>query len=250
MPTFSEWTPESLQEIIDANMRPFFNWDGSPDLRVRHYRKDRKDLYLLVNEGEEAIESTISLYNRDKVERWDPLTGTVTAWPVRMENDRMFIPLRLERRESVVMVIDHYWGPDPNAALPPIPGAIIREISGPWQAENLAGKPVSVPCPGDWAQVPGWELFTGALVFRATFTPTAGEARARFLDLGTVGDIADVTLNGQPAGVRAWAPYVLEIDGLREGENTLEVRVTNSMANTYDGLQLPSGLLGPVTLRE
>ncbi|MHB0939096.1 MAG: hypothetical protein ACYC6A_22105 [Armatimonadota bacterium] len=246
-PIFSDWTPEILQKIIDANLRPHFHWDGSPDLRVRKYRKDRCDLYLLVNEGEEAIEGTISLYNRDKVERWDPLTGTISAWPVRIENDRSFIPLRLERRESVVLVIDHYWGPDPQAVLPPVPGAVVREIGG-WQAEDVHGSPVAVPCPGDWSQMPGWELFTGALVFRATFTLTAGEARARFLDLGRVGDIAEVTLNGNPAGVRAWAPYVLPV-ALREGENTLAVRVTNSMANAYDGLQLPSGLIGPVALR-
>ena len=47
-----------------------------------------------------------------------------------------------------------------------------------------------------------------------------------------------------------WAPYVLPLRGaLREGVNHLEVRVTNSMANTFDGRQLPSGLLGPVVLR-
>ena len=34
-----------------------------------------------------------------------------------------------------------------------------------------------------------------------------------------------------------------------QGVNRLEVRVTNSMANTFDGRQLPSGLLGPVVLR-
>jgi hypothetical protein len=33
------------------------------------------------------------------------------------------------------------------------------------------------------------------------------------------------------------------------GENTLEVRVTNSAANCYEGAMRPSGLLGPVTLR-
>jgi len=248
MPVIADWTPETLEKILDANYRAMFHWDGSPDLRVRKYRKDRQYIYLLVNEGEAAIEGTLSLFNHDRVERWDPLTGAVSAWPVRQEQDRSFIPLRLERRESVVMVIDHDWGPDPQATLPPTPGNAVREIAGPWQAEDLAGQPVSVPCPGDWAQAPGWELFTGVLVFRTAVTLTADEARARFLDLGQVGDIAEVTVNGHPAGVRAWAPYVLPV-ALREGENTLEVRVTNSMANAYDGLQLPSGLLGPVVAR-
>ena len=147
-----------------------------------------------------------------------------------------------------MLVIDPAGQPDAHAAVLPAPGAVVREISG-WQAEDVHGSPVAVPCPGDWAQAPGWELFTGTLVFRTTFTLTAVEARARFLDLGRVGDIAEVIVNGHPAGVRAWAPHQLPIT-LHEGENTLAIRVTNSMANAYDGLQLPSGLMETVVLRE
>ena len=32
------------------------------------------------------------------------------------------------------------------------------------------------------------------------------------------------------------------------GRHSLEVRVTNSMANAYEGAQFPSGLIGPVQL--
>ncbi len=57
-------------------------------------------------------------------------------------------------------------------------------------------------------------------------------------------------MNGRPVGFRAWAPYLLPIGAAcRAGSNEIEVRVTNSMANAYEGLQLPSGLLGPVTVR-
>jgi hypothetical protein len=72
-----------------------------------------------------------------------------------------------------------------------------------------------------------------------------------FLDLGQVGDIAEVVVNGMPIGVRAWAPYIWAIDRVcRAGDNWLDVRVTNSMANRLEGLQRPSGLLGPVCLRQ
>ena len=57
-------------------------------------------------------------------------------------------------------------------------------------------------------------------------------------------------LNGRDAGTRVWAPYRLDVtDGLREGENTLEVVVTNTQANEIEGRALASGLLGPVALR-
>jgi hypothetical protein len=32
------------------------------------------------------------------------------------------------------------------------------------------------------------------------------------------------------------------------GEHQLELRITNSMANAYEGVQSPSGLIGPVNL--
>ncbi len=116
---------------------------------------------------------------------------------------------------------------------------------------DSAGREVDAPALADWAQAPGWETYTGTLSFGAEFAaPAALAGGAAFLDLGAIGDIAEVWLNGQRCGQRAWAPYVLEVGAaLRPGRNQLEVRVTNSMANAYDGRQMPSGLLGPVVLR-
>ncbi len=61
-----------------------------------------------------------------------------------------------------------------------------------------------------------------------------------------MGDIAEVFLNGASLGARAWAPYTWAIGQHGQpGENQLEVRVINSIANRLEGLQMPSGLLGP-----
>jgi hypothetical protein len=71
------------------------------------------------------------------------------------------------------------------------------------------------------------------------------------LDLGLVGNAADVFVNGHTAGFAMWAPYRLPLDPthFRAGENRIVVRVTNSAANYFEGALLPSGLIGPVTLR-
>ena len=125
------------------------------------------------------------------------------------------------------------------------------EVEGPWSAEDPSGRQVDTPCPGDWANAPGWETFSGTVRFRTEFSLTAEEASAvHFIDLGDVGDIAEVFLNGRRIGVRGWAPYRFEAGGAcRPQSNTLEAVVTNSMANQYDGLQMKSGLLRPVVLR-
>jgi len=135
--------------------------------------------------------------------------------------------------------------------MPPLPGAALIGIAGPWDVCADEGTRLDLPCPADWAQLPGWETYTGRLWFRTSFTLTPAQAQQPlWLDLGQVGDIADVVLNGTTMQGRAWAPYVWAIGQICQvGDNQLEVRVTNSMANRFEGLQRPSGLLGPVRIR-
>jgi len=125
------------------------------------------------------------------------------------------------------------------------------DLKGPWEVSDLASQTVEAPCPGDWAHSPGLETFSGTLCYRTRFElPRFPDNGPIFLDLGRVGDIAEVFINGSRVGLRCWAPYVLDVgEACREGSNALEIRVTNSMANARDGLQLPSGLLGPIRLR-
>jgi hypothetical protein len=62
-------------------------------------------------------------------------------------------------------------------------------------------------------------------------------------------DVLEVTVNGQSAGVRLWAPYQMEItDFLKPGENMLELRVANTLVNLLERVERPSGLAGPPKL--
>ena len=110
------------------------------------------------------------------------------------------------------------------------------------------GEPIPGLGLGDWSRHPGLELFSGTLCYRTVFD-IASAADHGELDLGAVGDIAEALLDGEPAGVRMWAPYRIPLAGpVVAGRHTLEVRVTNSMANACEGAQLPSGLMGPMRL--
>ena len=91
------------------------------------------------------------------------------------------------------------------------------------------------------------------------------------LDLGEVGVMAKVSLNGQDLGVAWMAPYRINITGhLTEGDNRLEIEVVNTWRNRLVGDEnlspderftivtvsdvregealMPSGLMGPVSL--
>ena len=61
------------------------------------------------------------------------------------------------------------------------------------------------------------------------------------LDLGQVGDVADVLVNGQPVGVAWKAPYRLDIgSAVKSGRNELEIRVANLWVNRLIGDAQPN----------
>lgn len=246
-----KWEPENLISRIVAKLGRDVDWLGAKDLRVLHYRKDGHEFYLMVNEGEEPIEGEFTLASTGSVELWDPMDGSTRPWPASISGGRTKTYLRLERRQAMVLAIDPKGKADPKVELPLIAGDVVSEIRGPWKAMDSAGRIMGAPCPGDWARVRDLETFTGTIRFATEFMlPKGQEGKTLFLDLGKVGDIAEVLVNGQPVGVRGWAPHVLEVGRVcKPGVNTLEVRVTNSMANKYDGLQMLSGIMGPVVLR-
>lgn len=247
-----DWTDENLAEQVSDIVGRDVEWQGNhgEDLRSIRYRKGGVDFYLLVNEGEATLDGYVCLGAMGALERWNALDGTTQDCPAEAADDgRLKVALRLDRRESVVLAVDTRVPLGSDVAAPKNPGDLIMTLDGPWEAVDQDGKSAEFPALGDWAQAKGWETFTGTLGYRTNFE-VSEEALPRFIDLGAVGDIAEVLINGKRVGVQAWAPYVLPLaEACHSGTNRLEVRVTNSMANSYDGRQLPSGLMGPVTLR-
>jgi hypothetical protein len=83
--------------------------------------------------------------------------------------------------------------------------------------------------------------FSGTATYRKTFTFEGLEDDQRLmLDLGRVGNIADVRLNAKAAGVLWAAPYRKDItEFVRPGENVVEISVTNTWHNrlAYDQSQ-------------
>jgi hypothetical protein len=224
-----------------------------PELRYTHHRRDGVDLYYLVNEGSEEIYGQLHIASAGHAEYWNPLSGQRTV--AAASGSSRSVALRLGRRESVVLAV--------AGGAPPIPvelGASSRgtapakriALDVPWQVSAPNGAPVAATTLGDWAQCAGLELFSGTLCYDADIeveVEVAAGAGSPTLSLGQVGDIAEVSLDGAAVGVRMWAPYDFRLpDRLAAGPHHLQVRVTNSMANAYEGSQRPSGLMGPVSL--
>ena len=125
---------------------------------------------------------------------------------------------------------------------------------------------------------PGVKYFSGTATYSNSVQAADAwlHAGARvLLDLGTVNDVAEVSVNGKSLGILWKPPYRVDVtDALKPGENQLQIKVTNEWTNRIAGdrllpadqrvlvagarlgLDLPaanrplpeSGLLGPVTI--
>lgn len=83
------------------------------------------------------------------------------------------------------------------------------------------------------------KYFSGAAVYRTEFDVSV-EARREgsqaVLDLGAVGDLAVVTLNGKALGTLWAPPYLVDVStALRSGRNVLEIEVRNRWVNRLLG---------------
>jgi hypothetical protein len=245
-----QWQPAYLIPALREALPDLPRWSGGEALRIGRWRRDGRDFLLVANEGETRLEGALNLPCTGNAELWDPLNARTYSLPARQADGRMEVNICLDRRETIVLMFGESTPTDALNAAPPQPGKMLLELRGPWSAKTPNGGALNMPAPGDWAQAAGMETFTGTIVYETTFELTEKQARAAaLLDLGCIGDIAEVAANRKALGVRAWAPYRFDVvSACREGRNELRVAVTNSMANMMDGLQMPSGLMWPVRL--
>ena len=112
---------------------------------------------------------------------------------------------------------------------------------------------------GNWALIAdGLRFYSGGAVYEKSFTLTKEQAAAAAtLDLGRVGACCGVSVNGGVEKVLCCPPWRVEIDGLKEGVNTVKVTVYNTLNNHYQTIPTryrttvenePSGLIGPVVI--
>ena len=85
----------------------------------------------------------------------------------------------------------------------------------------------------------GIKYFSGTGTYTKTFEVQNEWLKSKgeiILDLGTVGEMAEVYLNGTKLDLLCKAPYALEItDFLRPGKNHLQVKATNQWTNRLLG---------------
>jgi hypothetical protein len=265
--------------LAQAGQAPDFSYApaGDAQLLFVHRRLGDGDVYFVSNRARTAV-STEARFNvhGKAADLWRADSGRAEPASYRQEKDATVVPLTLAAHESVFVV---FRRPAAAPALaiqaPAWAQAAILERGWNIRFDGLgAPGPIDNGVPGSLAGStdPLVKYFSGTSIYTQRFTLPAG-ARPGMplkLDLGQVGDVAEVIVNGKPAGIAWKPPYEVDIGAqVTDGTNTVEVRVANLWVNrligdaqpgvkkvsftaapTYqaDAPLRPSGLIGPVTL--
>jgi hypothetical protein len=208
-------------------------------------------------------------------EIWRATTGASEPVSYRIEDGRTVVPLDLIANDALFVV---FREPTAKTAETRPPRALkpVATIDGDWAVsfEPGRGAPATATLErlaslSDSAD-PDVRYFSGTATYRKTIALPARIAPGLRLDLGTVGDLAEVFLNGKSVGTSWLAPHRFDIAAAaKPGRNDLEVRVTNLWVNRLIGDAQPgaakltfttvptyapqaplrpSGLIGPVSV--
>ncbi len=118
-------------------------------------------------------------------------------------------------------------------------------IDGPWQLSfpPNSGAPsgLQLPALSAWTDSKdnGVKYFSGTATYTKTISIQPNWLKPGaviWLDMGRVGDMAEVWLNGRRVGLSYDAPYRVDIGkSLKPGSNKLEIKVTNEWTNRLIG---------------
>ena len=257
------------------------NRADSETIAWTHRKSQTEEIYFLSNQKEQkrSFEASFRLSGKTP-ELYNPVTDKTTIladW--KIENGRTIIPIVLDANESCFVIfrertketlsnkkqnyaeLEKVQTLDENWELQFDP-----EFHGPKEV-------VKTNKLFDWSTSTNDQIkyYSGTSVYKKEFI-WKGKTNEKFwLDLGTIANLAEVTVNGINCGTIWTFPYKADIsEALKKGKNSIEIKITNTWANRLigdeklpkeerltwttapfrlqEGILLKAGLLGPVTI--
>jgi hypothetical protein len=272
---------KGVTTILEESILPNLHFNGLP-LPFIEKRIGKLDIFFLRNPDDGAKQTIIECHAVGVPEIWNPWTGTIHPLAhVERSGSTVRVPIDVDGYGSVLLVFD----PDGKQTENPVEMSTSTPAELPiavgqngWNFHGIGIGPGSHPevidmkmsSLEDWTMTDGLKNFSGRGQYTTTFSVPASllNSHSRIvLDLGDVGDVAQIAINGKAGPDLLLRPYRADVTPLLHvGENTLQVTVVNALfnalsaqgrsanyfpeaTNTTNGL-LPSGLIGPVRLEE
>lgn len=276
----------SLGETLAAlHVAPDFSYtrpEPDTNLLFVHRKLSDGDLYYIDNRNDRYENLSASFRIAEKAaEFWHADSGAMEPASYYSSSGRTTVPLNLAPWETVFVVF-RKPASEPSRTLPAIIETPLASVEGPWQVTFPPD--LGAPQSATFEQLTDWtdnvdegiKYFSGTATYTKSIdVPATWLQRGvhLLLDLGSVKNLAEVSVNGKSLGIIWKQPFRVDMtSALKPGANTVEVKVTNGWANRIIGDRQPgatktytftspkfynehshlwpSGLLGPVQIVE
>jgi hypothetical protein len=274
----------SLADVLKAqNIAQDFSYIKPQDdtnLFFVHRKAGDISIYWVANHNDrvEDIEATFRVDGMEP-EIWHPETGMIEKASYDIENGQTKVQLHLEPSDAIFVVFRNKTGVK-SFALPETAETRLTTVEGEWNVSFQAGR--GAPEEAVFTSLTSWnenenrgiKYFSGTGTYSKTLQAPAewfASDAQLWLDLGDVQNLAEVAVNGKSLGIVWKKPFRVNVTGaLKQGDNHLEIKVTNLWVNrltgdrqpdeknpvtfttskpyTADTPLKPSGLLGPVAI--
>ena len=282
---------KALSTLVDSLFLPDVSCYNMDSIRYVHRQTAEADIYWVNNRSTRTCSDVFRFRLTGKRPMlWHPVSGNVTPISYSIGTQTTYVPLTLQPGEAVFIVFHGKPHKDLRHT-EPTPKGISRKLcfTKPWtvQFPPESGAPSSIVLDSlrslsalpllarDTTMAHNIRYFSGTATYHnslhITKTDTLG---CRFLlHLGQVAHLAEIIVNDKTIGILWTNPFSIDItSALREGDNTVTIKVTNTWKNRLIGDRLqpanasphtftsytwskkptqrlePSGLIGPVEL--
>ena len=257
-----EWYGK-LQQEIDLN--PYVKFDKTHKyLSQSSYQIGESSLYFIANTSlSEDIQVNAEFQVSDNLYPWiwNPETGEKLLYPTDGKNNK--IQLKLPRATSVMIVFE---SESEGEQYQPVnfkqEG---KELAGAWQVKlnhiNGEKRQITFDSLSDLIENEETKEFAGEVIYEKTLNVNSD--KFRYIDLGNVQGVSELTCNGKQIGTNWYGAHVYDISSaLKTGEHKLSIKLTTILGNYMKSLKdnpvamtwtrrqpyYSMGIMGPVKL--
>jgi hypothetical protein len=278
------YSGQSIRDVlISLKVTPDFTYakpQENTNLLYVHRKMDNADIYWVNNRNDRVEDLEVSFrVDGKEAEVWHPETGRIEKPSYSIENGITKVSLHLVSNDAVFVVFRNKAKENSYTA-PKTTETELTTVEGPWNVSFQAKR--GSPVQATFESLTPWnenadkaiKYFSGTGTYSKTFQAPAEwfkEGTELWIDLGTVQNLAEVVINGKSLGIVWKTPFRVDAtEAIKQGENKLEIKVTNLWVNRLIGDQQPnvkekttyvsmpfyrsesplkpSGLLGPVQI--
>jgi hypothetical protein len=242
------------------------------------------EIYFLTNQSSQTINFTPSFRVKGmKPQLWDAVTGEIRQLSEFVEKDgRIDVPINMKENQSWFVIFSNLDNETIKRGYPTnFPKFnTVKTLENEWEVDfknkNIGpSESVKFTKLTDWIKSENNKIkyYSGTAVYTSKFNYSKEDGmKDVYIDLGKVGVMASVKINGKDIGTTWIAPFKLNASqAIKEGENNIEVEVVNVWRNRITGDKslpeekkstwllvdiispdeelIPSGLLGQVTIQ-